>query len=180
MDLRQADHDLHPVGSVRLVCTGCWMGRAHDFLSKVARLSSSSCVSCKQGLTKETATKACPTQEVDKIHGAYRTLATRVLDARKAETRPPGFGGRCRELEMRRRFLSSVACGSSGATAQNHIVWAVGLQPHGFNILSNREVGRPRWVKQGHKGYQNSTCRRSGNRRPPNGGRCSLVRLATL
>ena len=40
-DLRQADHDMHPVRSMRLVCTGCWMGRVHDSSSKIARLSSS-------------------------------------------------------------------------------------------------------------------------------------------
>ena len=100
-DLRQADHDLQSVLRVRLVCTGCSMGRA------------------KQGLTKETASKACPTQKVDKIDGAYQTLATRILQ--EAQTRPSGFGGRCgdesvsclgrcRELETRRWFLSSVAC----------------------------------------------------------------------
>merc|ERR1711991_157609 len=133
-------------------CDGGWTEGAYDYLTTVAGLANSFYIPYEQSLTEETATIACPTEKVANITGEYEMLQgayAKVTGYHYATT--PCTSGACGKQDLQGLaaaleatpvsvcvnaenwndytggIMSSAACGSSGASYQDHCVLATGF-----------------------------------------------------
>jgi len=143
-------------------CDGGWTEGAYDYLTTVAGLANSFYIPYEQSLTEETATMACPTEKVANITGEYQMLQgayAKVTGYHYATT--PCTSGACGKQDLQGLaaaleatpvsvcvnaenwndytggVMSSAACGSSGASYQDHCVLATGF---------NSTAPTPYWI----------------------------------
>jgi hypothetical protein len=157
-------------------CNGGFTEGAYDYVKSAPGLANGEFIPYLQSLTETQNTKACPTQKVDAITGEYEMLQgsyAQVTGYKYAV--PPCTSGSCYDQDLTGfanalsesplsvcvnagawndytgGVMSSAACGSMAADAQDHCVMAVGFNssaPTPYWIVRNSWATT--WGEQGY------------------------------